>query len=128
MLFDQQDFAAVTSAFGRTSALFAKMLSANVSVSGLRVIGERLIAVEAEVLRLREENPPKHRERKIKVTLLASDNQYLRYPCEGLLDIWELGTDGSVITKVFHRKEPDGRYGPPVAVDGAVWMVGKLGS
>lgn len=40
---------------------------------------------------------------KLRVTLTYSENQYLSYPCTGLLELFELGSDGSVIVGVFQR-------------------------
>ena len=35
------------------------------------------------------------------VTLTESDNTYLKYPCRGWLELFELGNDGSIICGVF---------------------------
>lgn len=52
---------------------------------------------------------------KLRVTLESSDNQYLPYPCNGMLELFELGTDGSVITAVFRREGPSEYTGYPFA-------------
>lgn len=41
------------------------------------------------------------------VTLEASDNEYLSYPCKGWLELFELGTDGSIIVGVFRQLKDD---------------------
>ena len=43
------------------------------------------------------------------VTLTESDNTYLKYPCRGWLELFEIGTDGSIIIGVFRQlKEGEG--------------------
>ena len=37
------------------------------------------------------------------VTLEASDNEYLSYPCRGWLELFEIGADGSIIIGVFRQ-------------------------
>jgi hypothetical protein len=44
------------------------------------------------------------------VTLLSSENTYLTYPCEGLLQILEYGTDGSIIAAGFRVKRDISEY------------------
>ena len=50
------------------------------------------------------------------VTLIKSDNQYLNYPCQGKLELFETGGDGSLITGVWRGKISDGKYNCPVVV------------
>lgn len=46
------------------------------------------------------------------VTLVTSDNEYLKYPCRGWLELFELGTNGSVIVGVFRGlKTEEGHMG-----------------
>jgi hypothetical protein len=37
------------------------------------------------------------------VTLHSSDNAYLKYPCRGWLELFELGANGGVIIGVFRQ-------------------------
>ena len=39
------------------------------------------------------------------VTLESSDNDYLKYPCQGWLELFEIGRNGSIIKGVF-RSDP----------------------
>jgi len=40
------------------------------------------------------------------VTLVSSDNEYLKHPCRGWLELFEIGANGSIIKGVF-RQDPD---------------------
>lgn len=40
------------------------------------------------------------------VTLTASDNEYIKYPCKGWLELFEIGQNGSIIKGVF-RGDPN---------------------
>lgn len=40
------------------------------------------------------------------VTLMASDNEYIKYPSQGWLELFEIGQNGSIITGVF-RGDPN---------------------
>lgn len=44
---------------------------------------------------------------RLMVTLQSSDNPYLKYPCVGEIELFELGNDGSIITGVFRRQDSD---------------------
>ncbi len=48
------------------------------------------------------------------VTLEASDNTYIQYPCKGALIINEQGTDLSIIVATFRRMNEDGSLSVPV--------------
>lgn len=37
----------------------------------------------------------------LQVTLLSSDNTYLTYPCKGMLELFEIGMSGTIITGIF---------------------------
>jgi hypothetical protein len=50
------------------------------------------------------------------VNLTSSDNDYIKYPCKGVLDIIEQGMDLSIIVAVFHQMKDDGSLGPPQRV------------
>jgi hypothetical protein len=52
----------------------------------------------------------------LKVRLMASENEYIRYPAKGVLHVLEQGSDLSIIVAVFHVAYPDGRLGSPVVV------------
>lgn len=53
----------------------------------------------------------------MKVTLEASDNTYLTYPCCGFLEPFETGSNGSLIKAVFRKLDQDGCFdGGPVEV------------
>lgn len=39
------------------------------------------------------------------VTLESADNSYLPFPCKGWLELFEIGSDGSIIKGVF-RQDP----------------------
>jgi hypothetical protein len=53
---------------------------------------------------------------KLRVTLTYSENGFLQYPCEGQLEIFEVGTNDRIIVAVFRKQEPDGRLSCPVGV------------
>ena len=54
------------------------------------------------------------------VTLEASDNEYLSYPCRGWLELFEIGADGSIIVGVFRQLKDTGdvccNVGAPIEV------------
>ena len=50
------------------------------------------------------------------VTLLRSNNEYLKYPCRGLLELFEIGTHGGILSGVFRCEKPSGGFGAPVEV------------
>lgn len=50
------------------------------------------------------------------VTLTKSDNQYIEYPSQGWLELFELGVDGSVIVGVWRGLMPTGCASAPVEV------------
>jgi hypothetical protein len=50
------------------------------------------------------------------VTLHGSENEYIRYPSQGVLVINEQGVDLSVINAVFHCSNEDGSLGAPCRV------------
>lgn len=52
----------------------------------------------------------------LRVTMVGSDNEYLSYPCNGIIQILETGTDESIISAVFRRKDEDGFLNCPVVV------------
>ena len=54
--------------------------------------------------------------RELFVTLTSSDNRYLSYPCKGWLELFELGSDGSVIIGVWRGRKEDGSVAAPVEV------------
>lgn len=56
---------------------------------------------------------------RIAVTLLATSNPYVSptLPARGLLELSEIGTDGTLISAVWRALAPDGSYGAPVEVD-----------
>lgn len=49
------------------------------------------------------------------VKLTGSENQFLTYPCFGLLEIIEFGVSGSIVVAVF-RVAKDGKLSAPVEV------------
>ncbi|WP_251153763.1 hypothetical protein [Cellulosimicrobium sp. Marseille-Q4280] len=55
----------------------------------------------------------------IAVTLLATSNPYVAptLPARGLLELFELGTNGTLISAVWRALKADGSYGAPVVVD-----------
>lgn len=53
------------------------------------------------------------------VTLQSSDNEYLRYPVDGVIRICEQGTSLTISQAVFHRFNDDGSLGAPVTVRNA---------
>lgn len=55
----------------------------------------------------------------IAVTLLATSNPYVSptLPARGRLELFELGTNGTLISAVWRALKPDGTYGAPVIVD-----------
>lgn len=53
---------------------------------------------------------------RLKVTLIDSDNKYLNYPCDGIIQILETGIDESIINAVFMLKDEDGRIKAPVVI------------
>lgn len=59
---------------------------------------------------------------KLRVTLESSDNPYLPYPCNGMLELFELGTDGSVIIGVFRRDAVSELTACPVVVRKPVFI------
>lgn len=56
------------------------------------------------------------------VRLYASDNKHLRYPCEGLLELFELGTNGSVIVGVWRGFKDGKPNGGPVEVKNPIFL------
>lgn len=50
------------------------------------------------------------------VTLTKSDNTFLAYPCQGWLELFETGTNGSLMVGVFRRLRTDGSHDAPVTV------------
>ena len=50
------------------------------------------------------------------VTLKSSENPYLDYPINGLLELFEIGTDGQLISGVWRGLNPNGGYYAPCAV------------
>lgn len=50
------------------------------------------------------------------VTLLSSDNEYLKYPCTGMLEMCELSLIGSVSVGVFRQFVDGKQSGTPVRV------------
>ena len=54
--------------------------------------------------------------RHLAVTLTGSDNEYLKYPSEALLELFELGTNGTVIVGVFRMFVDGKQSGGPVLV------------
>ena len=51
------------------------------------------------------------------VTLKMSRNCGLQYPLKGWLELFEIGTDGSIIKGVFRNLNDDGTAGAPVVTD-----------
>lgn len=41
---------------------------------------------------------------RLMVTLQSSDNTYLKYPCSGELELFEIGVHGRIINAVFRGK------------------------
>lgn len=56
--------------------------------------------------------------RELFVTLKKADNKHLRYPCKGWLELFELGSSGSVICGVWRGLQADGSAACPVEVRG----------
>jgi len=52
----------------------------------------------------------------IQITLLLSDNEYLTYPCEGTIEILEIGNDGHITNAVFRAAKSANCAGTPVVV------------
>jgi len=50
------------------------------------------------------------------VLLESSDNDILQYPCLGLMEVFETGVDGSIITGVFRLYGDGQQVGGPVVV------------
>lgn len=48
------------------------------------------------------------------VTLVSSDNPYLKYPVKGVIETAEIGVDGKPIWATFRRDKEDGGGGPVV--------------
>jgi hypothetical protein len=42
------------------------------------------------------------------VTLTDSENTFLSYPCRGWLELFEIGSNGSIINGVFRQMKEDG--------------------
>lgn len=49
------------------------------------------------------------------VTLVSSDNIYLKYPVKGVIEIAEIGVDGKPIWATF-RAQREGSIAPPVVI------------
>lgn len=60
----------------------------------------------------------------LRVTLTASDNTYIKYPCKGVLVIKEQGTSLHIAVAVFHALRDDGSLGPPVSASNPVFIYG----
>jgi hypothetical protein len=60
------------------------------------------------------------------VRLDSSDNEYLDYPCFGMLELFELGTDGSVISGVLRLIVDGKRKGGPVSVKNPCFSCGEV--
>ena len=56
------------------------------------------------------------------VTLTATTNEYLTVPCDGLVHVNEYGTDGSVISASFRRKNRDGKHAAAVRIGNPEWI------
>jgi hypothetical protein len=54
--------------------------------------------------------------KQLAVMLTNSNNRYLTYPCPGLLELFELSTDGRVIVGVFRQYMNGVQRGGPVVV------------
>lgn len=48
--------------------------------------------------------------------LKSSKNEYLEYPCKGVLYVFEQGVDLSIIAGIFHQEREDGSLGAPCRV------------
>ena len=57
-------------------------------------------------------------QKEIFVTLKKGDNKVLTYPCLGWLELFEMGTDGSVTVGVWRGLQPNGSAACPVEVRG----------
>ena len=55
------------------------------------------------------------------VTLISSNNVNIAYPKKGWLELFELGSDGSIIKGVFRALKDDGRAACPVVTDRPVF-------
>ena len=56
---------------------------------------------------------------KLKVTLTGGGNEYLKYPVNGILELFEIGIHHEIISAVFRVARPEGigiSYGAPVRV------------
>jgi hypothetical protein len=55
----------------------------------------------------------------IAVNLIATSNPYVSptLPARGLLELSEVGTDGTLVAAVWRALKPDGGYSAPVVVD-----------
>ena len=51
------------------------------------------------------------------VTLKNSRNHGIKYPAKGWLELFEIGTDGSIIKGVFRALKEDGSADAPVVTD-----------
>lgn len=56
------------------------------------------------------------------VNLLSSSNEFLTYPCSGVLEILEHGADLSIVVAVFHRLNKDWTLDAPVEVKNIEFM------
>lgn len=50
------------------------------------------------------------------VELLGSSNKFVPTPCFGKLELFEIGTDGSIIIGVWRMKLSNGTFAAPVEV------------
>jgi hypothetical protein len=62
----------------------------------------------------------------LSVILTASENEYLTYPCAGLLEMCELGINGTVLQAVF-RAQQDGKLSAPVQVRAPLFQYDPAG-
>jgi hypothetical protein len=58
------------------------------------------------------------------VTLLASDNTYLKYPARGVLQITEQSTRLGIMQAAFYSMTETGGFGAPVVVKNPVFSYG----
>lgn len=55
------------------------------------------------------------------VTLTDSENSFLSYPCRGWLELFEIGTNGSIINGVFRQMKEDGTCNGAVRVRNVIF-------
>lgn len=55
------------------------------------------------------------------VTLKSSDNDLIKYPCRGWIELFEISIDGSLIKSVFRILKSDGSSSAPVVIDNPVF-------